>query len=82
MNIRIVKNHPNIWKFIRYMQAEEKRVKLIQAQWTAGASKRINSRTNLKNRRINNLYSRYEDGVINTSELLTGLSLMIGTNMK
>ena len=48
MNTRIAKNHPNIWKFIRYMQAEEKRVKLIQAQWTAGASKKTNSRMNLK----------------------------------
>ena len=82
MNTRIVKNHPNIWKFIRYIQAAEKRVKLIQAQWTAGASKKINSRTNIGNRHINNLYSRYEDGIINTSELLTGLSLIIGTNMK
>ena len=82
MNSQFVKNHPNIWKFIRFIQAEEKRVQLIQAQWTAGTSKKINSRTNLKNRRFNNLHSRYEDGIINTSELLTGLSLMIETNMK
>ena len=64
------------------MQAEEKRVKLIQAQWTARASKKINSRTNIENRHISNLCSRYEDGIINTSELLTGLSIIIGTNMK
>ena len=57
MNSRIVKNHPNIWKFIHFIQAEERRVQLIQAQWTAGASKKINPRTNLKNRSINNLYS-------------------------
>ena len=57
MNSQIVKNHPNIWKFIDFMKAEERRVQLIQAQWTAGASKKINSRTNLKNRPINNLYS-------------------------
>ena len=82
MNRQIVKNHPNIWKFIRFIQAEEKRVQLIQAHWTVAAPKKINSRTNLKNRRTNNFYSPYEDGIINTSELLTGLSLMIRTNMK
>ena len=82
MNSRIVKNHPNIWKCIRSIQAEEKRGRLIQSQWTTGTSKKINSRTNIKNRRISNLYSRYEDSIINTSELLTGLSSMIETNMQ
>ena len=82
MNSRIVKNHPNIWKFILFVQAEEKRVQLIQTHWTTGAFKKINSRRNLKNSRFNNLYSRYEEGIVNTSELLSGLSLMIGKNMK
>ena len=81
MNSRIVKNHPNIWKFIRFIQADEKRVQSIQAQWTASASKKINSRKNLKNRCIDNLYLRYEDDIINISELLTGLPVMIRTNM-
>lgn len=48
MNTGIVKNHPNIWKFIRFLQTEEKRVQIIWAQWNVGASKKINPRTNLK----------------------------------
>lgn len=80
MNRRIFHDHPNIWKLVHFMQAEEKRTHLLEAQWTAGALNMKNHRTDSKNHRINQLYARFENGVINASELLFGLSLVIGIN--
>ena len=44
----------------------------------AGASKKQNARTTAKQKRIDTLYQRYTDGLINSSKLLTGLSYLVG----
>ncbi|CAF4155088.1 unnamed protein product [Rotaria magnacalcarata] len=82
INCRILRNHPNIWKFIKFLQAEEKRAQLVIIQWSAGASKKQQPRTAFIQSRINTLYARYNDGVINSSDLLTGLSLVVGAKKK
>jgi hypothetical protein len=64
------------------LQTEEKRVQLVIIQWSAGASKQKQPRTAFIHSRINTLYARYNDGVINSSELLTGLSLVVGAKKK
>ena len=43
-------------------------------QWLAGATKKKNVRTTNLQHRLNALYNRYTDNLINASELLTGLS--------
>lgn len=78
MNHRIHRHHPNIWKFIKFMQAEEARVKNVITQFAAGASKKPNPRTTFMQKRLDTLYRRFEDGVTSASDLLCGLSLLIG----
>ena len=82
MSNRILRNHPNIWRFIQFMQVEEKRFETIVAQWSTGASKKKNILIEAKENRINTLYERYDGGLIDASELLTDLSLHVGSNMK
>jgi hypothetical protein len=63
------KNHP---------QNEEKRVQCITIQWFSGASrKKI-----LVQHRINTLYDRYSNNLINSSELLTGLAFVVTKKIK
>ena len=77
MNSRIYRSHPNIWYFIKFMQKEEKWVQCITIQWTAGATKRKNFGTTTIQHRINTLYDRYANNLMNVSDLLTGLSCVI-----
>ncbi|CAF4136208.1 unnamed protein product, partial [Rotaria magnacalcarata] len=77
MNSRIYRNHPNIWHFIDFMKAEEKRVQNIVLQWSSGASKKKTKRTTALQNRINTLYSRYNNYSITASDLLNGLSLVV-----
>ncbi|CAF1541591.1 unnamed protein product, partial [Rotaria magnacalcarata] len=58
------------------------RAQLVIIQWSAGASKKQQPRTAFIQSRINTLYARYNDGVINSSDLLTGLSLVVGAKKK
>ena len=78
MNHRIACNHPHTWRFIQFMQAEEKNVQTIILQWFSGASKKQNVRTTGKQKRIDTLYQRYNDGLINSSQLLTRFSYLVG----
>ncbi len=82
MNHRIQRNHPNIWTFIKFMQAEEKRIQSIVLQWSASASKKKTTRMTSIQSRISALYERYNNGLINTSNLLTGLSYLVGVKRK
>ncbi|CAF4124927.1 unnamed protein product [Rotaria magnacalcarata] len=82
MNHRIHRNHPNMWQFIKFFQAEEKRLQTIVLQWSAGASKKANPRTTFIQNRINTLHDRYDNGAIDSSDLLTGLSMLIGKKKK
>ena len=52
------------------------------AQWSTGASKKKNVLIKRKENGINTLYERYDGGLIDASELLTGLSRHVGSNMK
>ena len=63
------------------MQAEERNVEAIVLQWSSDASKKQNVRTTGKQKRIDTLYQRYNDGLINSSQLLIGLSYLMGNKM-
>lgn len=80
LNSRIYRNHPNIWNFITFLQAEEKRVQCITIQWAAGAARKQNTRTTSIQHRINNLYQRFAQNLINLDKLLTGLSYVVAKN--
>ena len=82
MNSRLLQNHPNIWQFNNFLQLEEERVTVIMAQWSSGASKKKNYRTSVIQSRINTLYKRYGDNLIDASGLLTGLSFVVAKNAK
>lgn len=81
LNHRVSRNHPHIWRFIRSMQAEEKNVQRIVLQWSTGASKKENVRTTAKQKRIDTLYQRFNGDLINTSQLLNGLSQLVGNKL-
>ncbi|CAF3239279.1 unnamed protein product [Rotaria sp. Silwood2] len=81
MNHRISRNHPHIWRFIQFVQSEEKNVQTIVLQWSSGATKKQNVRATAKQKRIDTLYQRYNDGLINSSQLLTGLSYLVGNKI-
>lgn len=78
MNHRITHNHPNIWQFIKFMQSEEKQIQRIVLQWSTGASKKKNLRTTATQKRIDTLYQRHNDGLIDLINLLIGLSFLVG----
>ncbi|CAF4050241.1 unnamed protein product [Rotaria sordida] len=82
MNSRIYRNHPDIWLFIKFLQNEEKRVRCISIQWSAGASRKNNPRTTSVQHRLNSLYKRYDDNQMNSSELLQGLAYVIAKKNK
>ncbi|CAF3751388.1 unnamed protein product [Rotaria magnacalcarata] len=74
---RLHRRHPNIWQLINFMKMEEKRVENIRFQWSAGASRIKNKRTVALQKRIDTLYKRYSDYLINASDLLHGLSFIV-----
>ncbi|CAF2126758.1 unnamed protein product [Rotaria magnacalcarata] len=74
---RLHRRHPNIWQLINFMKMEEKRVENIRFQWSAGASRIKNKRTVALKKRIDTLYKRYSDYLINASDLLHGLSFIV-----
>ncbi|CAM4834891.1 unnamed protein product [Rotaria magnacalcarata] len=77
MNSRVYKNHPNIWTFIKFMQNEERRVHCITIQWAAGATRKKNVRTAVIQHCINTLVNQYNNNLISSSDLLTGLSFVV-----
>ncbi|CAM4800491.1 unnamed protein product [Rotaria magnacalcarata] len=74
---RLHRRHPNIWQLINFMKMEEKRVENIRFQWSAGTSRIKNKRTVALQKRIDTLYKRYSDYLINASDLLHGLSFIV-----
>ncbi|CAF0960239.1 unnamed protein product [Adineta steineri] len=80
MNYRISRHHPHMWRFIQFMQSEEKHAQTIVLQWSSGASKKQNTRTTAKQKRIDTLNKRYKDGLIDASKLLTDFSYLVGSN--
>ncbi|CAF2033380.1 unnamed protein product [Rotaria magnacalcarata] len=74
---RLHRRHPNIWQLINFMKMEEKRVENIRFQWSAGTSRIKNKRTVALQKRIDTLYKRYSDYLINASDLLHGLFFIV-----
>ena len=82
MNNRIPRNHPNIWRFIQFMQKEEKRFETVLAHWSTGAAKKKNVSATGEENRINALHERYQGGLINATDLLTSFSHHVGSATK
>ena len=78
LNHRITRNHPHIWQFIKFMQTEEKQFQRIILQRSVSASRKQNLRTTATQKRIDKLYQRHNDGLINSTNLLIGLSFLVG----
>ncbi|CAF2906358.1 unnamed protein product [Rotaria sp. Silwood2] len=53
----------------------------VKIRWSSGASKKLNVRTTGKQGRIDTLYQRYNGGLINSSQFLTGLSYLVGNKI-
>jgi hypothetical protein len=77
-----MRNHPNIWFFLAFLQRQEKRVTTMISQWSSGASKKNNYRSSAIENRINTLYKRYNEDLIGASTLLTGLSFIVAKKCK
>ncbi|CAF1349582.1 unnamed protein product [Rotaria sordida] len=61
---------------------EKNRVQCITIQWAAGATRKKNIRTTMMQQRINTLYNRYANNLINASDLLMGLSYVVAKKTK
>jgi hypothetical protein len=59
------------------MQAEERCISTVVFQLAAGALKKKNACSTAMQNHMNTLYDRYNSGLINASNLLTGFSLLI-----
>lgn len=81
MNHRISRKHPHIWNFIRFIQSEEKSVQTKVLQWSSDASKKTNTRTTAKQKRIDTLHQRYNATLIDQSQPLKGLSNLVGNKL-
>ncbi|CAF4000286.1 unnamed protein product [Rotaria sordida] len=82
-NRRVQIHHPNIWSFIKFLQAEESRFHHMYIQFSSGLSTRTQKvKTIAIQHRIENLTERYNDGLIHVMEYLDGLSLVIAKKKK
>ncbi|CAF4109715.1 unnamed protein product [Adineta steineri] len=77
MNHRISRHHPHMWRFVQFMQGKEKHAQTIVLQWSSGASRKQNTRTTAKQKRIDTLNKRYKGGLTDASKLLTGFSYLV-----
>ncbi|CAF1067528.1 unnamed protein product [Rotaria sp. Silwood1] len=76
---RLSKKHPNIWIFIQLIQSEHARFEHILVQLEAGASApKPSKKTTAFQMRFDTLHNRYLKKEINATELLSGLSLLVG----
>jgi hypothetical protein len=83
LNSRISKHHPNIWVFIKCIQGEENRFNHLLIQMKGGLAARPQTKkTQAIQKRIDNLYIRYDNSDINSAELLEGLSYVVAKNSK
>jgi len=77
------KKHPNIWSFIQLIQSEHIRFEHISLQLDAGASApKQSTKTKAFQMRFDTLHGRFAKKEINSKELLSGLSLLIGKKKK
>ncbi|CAF1323957.1 unnamed protein product [Rotaria sp. Silwood1] len=82
-NRRVQIHHPNIWSFIKFLQAEESRFYHMHIQFCSGLGTRTQkAKTIAIQHRIENLTERYNDGLINVMEYLDGLSLVVAKKKK
>ncbi|CAF1277492.1 unnamed protein product [Rotaria sp. Silwood1] len=82
-NRRVQILHPNIWSFIKFLQAEESRFHHRHIQFSSGLGTRTQKfKTIAIQHRIENLTERYNDGLINVMEYLDGLSLVVAKKKK
>ncbi len=80
---RLSKKHPNIWSFIQLIQSEHIRFEHISLQLDAGASApKQSTKTKAFQMRFDTLHGRFAKKEINSKELLSGLSLLIGKKKK
>ncbi|CAF2727901.1 unnamed protein product [Rotaria sp. Silwood2] len=83
LNSRVCKYHPNIWTFIRCIQGEENRFNHLLIQMKGGLAARPQTKTTQAiQKRIDNLYARYENKEVSPDELLEGLSFVVAKNSK
>ncbi|CAF4091623.1 unnamed protein product [Rotaria sordida] len=83
LNSRICKYHPNIWIFIRCIQGEENRFNHLLIQMKGSLAARPQTKTTQAiQKRIDNLYARYENKEVSPDELLEGLSFVVAKNSK
>ena len=77
-NRRVQVHQPNIWSFIKILQGEESRFELTRIRFYVGLGARTKQpRTIAIQRRIDNLNTRYYDGLITPMEYLDELSLLL-----
>ena len=80
---RLSKKHPNIWSFIQLIQNEHVRVEHVSIQLDAGASApKQSSKTKSFQARFDTLQNRFLKKEMSATELLPGLSLLIGKRKK
>ena len=80
---RLSRKHPDIWSFIQLIQSEHARFEHICIQLDGGASApKPTTKTKSFQARFDTLQSRFVGKEINSNELLSGLSLLIGNTKK
>ena len=82
MDSRIHRTHLNIWRFIQFMLVEEKRLEDVQTRSLTGVVKRRNTHATGKENRINTLQELNYRGLIDTTNLLSGLSHLVESTVK
>lgn len=82
MNNRIHCNHPNIWRFIQFMQLKEKQFGTVVTHRSTSASRTKDARVIARENLINIPYERFHNGHIDAFELLASLSYQVGSNTK
>ncbi|CAF3653882.1 unnamed protein product [Rotaria socialis] len=80
---RLSRKHPNIWSFIKLIQTEHARFDHISIQLDAGAcAPKQSKKTKAFQTKLDTLYGRFRNEEINASQLLTGLSFLVGNKKK
>ncbi|CAF3960486.1 unnamed protein product, partial [Rotaria sp. Silwood1] len=82
-NRRVHINHPNIWSFIKFLQAEESRFHHMHIQFSSDLGTRTQKAKAIAiQHRIENHTERYNHSLINVMEYLDGLSLVVAKQKK
>ncbi len=78
-NRLVSKYHPNVWHLFDCLKREEVVVHQQILKMMAGAKKKRNKKVIIRQQAIGSLQSQFSQKKIKLSELLEGLSLLIGT---